>query len=369
MVSRAFSKYGLFFLMLLNAGIWPQFWLSDVFAESKRQYKFKLRWQSVPGVTKYKIQIGRERNFSTIVQEGETTEPNWTWEFGSDDLNSKGRVFYRVASLDQDGKVGEFSVPEILTLPSFDQASEDAAEKVEAPIQEEEESSFTWRWSGSLNAGLGSFDQKSNASDLKEVSAVSPYFQNKLALFVDVFQSTRVQSPERRWSLQFQFQYQPFYGLSYPGPYKQANVSNYMLRMELLHWPRGNSPWHFAYGLILDRSFRWLKTGALSVDAEGAFSLGPAAYIIWLAPRPRGFIPAEVGLLVGAPLTGVLTGGQFGVDLALWTEWEFLHFSNSAIGFRLEGDWMFAGWPTPLSTTMTSWATWSALIFHLGKGK
>jgi hypothetical protein len=379
MISRQFFKKKLRILVFMMAGMTLLQSVCGFSSESKRIYRLKLRWQSVPGVEQYKIQIGRERNFTNVIEEALIEEPKWTWEFNSDVLNSKGRVFFRVASVNSDGEVGEFSSPEILSLPEeeasiqeefpkLDKVSKPQPSlpstqpsppeiKVAMPVEKSERHRFL-QWSGIFDAGLGNFEQKSNDSTLKSVSNVAPFFQQKAALSLDVFDVEDKLPPRRLWSAQIQFQYEPFRGAIYPPAFRQPNVANYLFSAETLRWTGGNSPWHFGFGVVLDRSFRWERTDFETVDAAGAFSLGPVIHLMWQPLRSWSFSPAEVGLMMGAPLTGVISGGYWGVNSSLWAEWSILDFGKLRTGVRLEGDGTYSSWSVPNGTVITSWSIW-----------
>src|SRR5258708_2475294 len=85
--------------------------------ETPETYEIHLKWTEVDDVDHYKIQIGRESSFKHVLEEAETEQPEWTWNYRVGMENSKWRIFYRVASVSEDGQVGEYSAPKAVQIP------------------------------------------------------------------------------------------------------------------------------------------------------------------------------------------------------------------------------------------------------------
>lgn len=76
-----------------------------------REKEIKISWQSVPGITTYKVQISSSSDFTTIILE-EDVSGN---VFSTDDLRP-GIYYWRVAAKGADGKYGAFSSAMSLTV-------------------------------------------------------------------------------------------------------------------------------------------------------------------------------------------------------------------------------------------------------------
>jgi len=328
---------------------------SKASAETVNSYEIQLRWQPVAGVNHYRIQVAEDPDFTTIIQVQDSREAAWVLHFQPSSSRFLGQIYYRIASVDENANVGEYSPAMPLLLPRIED------ERVES------QSKLKWgaQLGASLDAGLGGFKQSSADSGLKSVSTESMTFQQRATLKLDLSHFLETAQFEREWSLYFRLSYAEFTKVQDPRPYNQPNDSDYGMNFDLLHWYHFNSPWHFGYGLTLNRTYRWLKTGAESVNSQGAFSAGPVLYFQWQLPSGMGFFPSEIGSAIGMPATGLLTGGQAGINSRFWLEWSLLRVSNTILGVRIEGDADYFWWSTPAQTTLFSWTYWGALVFHL----
>jgi hypothetical protein len=96
-----------------------------------------LKWKAVQGAHAYKVQVSRDRNFTNIITEGESAAPEWDWNFKPGMENSKGRAFFRVASVSSSGKVGAFSKAKPISESVLAAASQSAQAKPETyPAQD-----------------------------------------------------------------------------------------------------------------------------------------------------------------------------------------------------------------------------------------
>jgi hypothetical protein len=77
-----------------------------------------LRWKAVRGAARYHVQVSRDRSFKHVVGEADTETPEWDWNFKLGMQNSKGRAFFRVASVSAGGKAGAYSKPKPIAIPS-----------------------------------------------------------------------------------------------------------------------------------------------------------------------------------------------------------------------------------------------------------
>lgn len=93
----------------------------------------QLNWKPVPEVDKYHVQVSRTKGFAKVVTEGDTKNPNWKWVYRPGMENSKGRLFYRVASVGDDGQMGEYSEPTPIPIPPEILARKEEVKKPEPP--------------------------------------------------------------------------------------------------------------------------------------------------------------------------------------------------------------------------------------------
>lgn len=354
------------FLFFLYALIPVSFLGGRAFSKTHKTFSIHLRWQKVPGVSKYKIQIGTQPNFQTILEDAQTEKPEWNWKYQPEAQELGDKVYYRVASVSEQGDVGSFSDPQELELPKIEpeKASENSSEnsKNQGIAEKSERKDETpeihgsWRFGALVELGFGNFLQKSNETNLKQVTAENIFFQQRGVVHID--------TPDRNWFAQIQFQYAPFHKIQNPRTFDQPSVSSYSLRGDVLHVGFFSSSFRLLYGLMVDRSFRWFKQGSEAVSPQGAFSGGPAVTLAVHLSERSFYKPAEVGLYVGAPLTGFLTGDQRGVVLTAWSDWNILKWGETEWGCRIQGDFNYFNWSTPQNTSILVWSGWGGIVFH-----
>src|SRR5436190_565328 len=81
-----------------------------------RKFRLHLQWNPVAGVAKYKVQIAKEKDFTSIIEEKIVDEPEWDWNYES--AEETPALYYRVASVGDDGIAGGFSRAKPLELPA-----------------------------------------------------------------------------------------------------------------------------------------------------------------------------------------------------------------------------------------------------------
>ena len=91
-------------------------WLPTAFA-AEESYPVRLTWDPVEGVSQYRVQVSKTKSFANILAESDVAVPEWNWKYQAGMENSKGRVFYRVASKSASGKIGKFSAPKSVPIP------------------------------------------------------------------------------------------------------------------------------------------------------------------------------------------------------------------------------------------------------------
>ena len=85
-----------------------------------------LRWTSVPGITRYGIQIAEDRAFTKVVVDTTTSAPYFEWP-----KIARRDYWWRVRSIDAEGRLGEFSPPKkvaaVFAAPALLEPPADAA--------------------------------------------------------------------------------------------------------------------------------------------------------------------------------------------------------------------------------------------------
>lgn len=100
-----------------HTSLWNWLIQSAFAAEDEDTWIVHLKWREVAGVKKYKIQISRDQHFSKVIAEGEANVAEWDWNFKLGMQNSKGRAYFRVASVGESGVAGAFSKAKPIKIP------------------------------------------------------------------------------------------------------------------------------------------------------------------------------------------------------------------------------------------------------------
>ncbi len=378
---------------------WLRFFVSSAWAADEpappTRYDVHLSWDPVKAAAGYRVQISRTSDFKTIIAESETTVPSWDWKYTPGMENSKGRVFYRVASIGKNGKAGSFSRPKPVLIPekyrlakapsTEKYKADEADEPRQADIQEKAAASVVnpappepqattasspggqtkaettpppgRRWSLSASGGLGfaSSSQSSGEADLSSVTLEGPHPLQRLsirALLTDEEQASA-------WVADLGASlatYSKADGQSSP----QGDVHVAQLRLDAFRQVDFSREFSWGIGGTLQSRTRWVKTSGQTVDARGALSLGPSAFVV---RESKGAL-REAGFRLGIPLTGAMTGGPAGVDASIWGELTLFKFNRGQIGIHLESEANWMRWKTPASTSLTAWSAWVAPFFH-----
>jgi hypothetical protein len=381
--------------------------ISSAHAESPpapERYQVQLKWTPVKGASKYRVQISKSRAFrdpkDTLI-EVQTEAPQWVWEYERGMENSKGRVFYRVASVSASGKVGNFSSPKPIdlrvaakpvvetplkakvpaALQTFD-ATENASasEAVDALAVHEESrrkqatdtglvsvaeleapttSAPSSQWSFSLGVGAAGQSQSGDGS-LASVAFGSPYLQQHWEL--EGMTAPRNQS---RWTARLVGNVASFErGASDSDPRmpEQPEVAAFRLRLDVLReTPDVSRGVQWALGLSLDRAYRWQKTGLQTVDAVNSISAGPG---LWGSARLGS--EGRLNAMLTVPALGLLIGQHASATGSLSADWPVWKLSESWVSARVQFEGTYMMWNRPLPTRATNWAFWIAPTLHLG---
>ncbi len=378
-------------------------WLADAIVASANaaeaepeRYQVHLKWQPVKGATRYRVQISKTQSFKDTLIEVQSDAPEWTWEYERGMENTKGRVFYRVASVSVTGKVGKYSAPKPIVLkkeskpvvatlnapgkPQTFSATEGTgpvedreAVHVEATkrqatdaglvsVSEVEQPSAeapTSQWSFFFGVGAAHQSQSGDAA-LASVSFPALYFQQHFGL--EAMTAPRNQD---RWTARLignVATYERAASATDSRMPEQPEVSAFRLRLDVLREePEARRGVQSALGFTIDRTFQWEKTGLQTVDAQGSISAGPG---IWASARlgRDGLLGASLVL----PLTGFLTKDHWGTHGSLWATFPFWKLGNSWMSGRAQFDGNYTAWTKPVATRSTSWAFWIAPTIHLG---
>lgn len=349
-----------------------------LWASESEDFQIRLRWQAVPFATKYRIQISEDSSFQSLMQESETLTSEWTWDYKLDPQVPREVVFYRVASIDEAGEIGPYSSPQRIELPESEEPEEKVAEiprRVEPKVNPKKEleiqaipshSNSSIRqlsWMTAIYGGFGSVFQSSEETNLKSVSLLAPFFQQKISLGVASL------APQRSWSIDMQLQYLQFRGISQPRTFDQPSVSTYLGKVDGSLWKDLGRDWQFGYGVALERAYRWVKAGSESVQPLGAFSLGPSISFLRSNSVSNSFIlPYEAMSVFSFPVTGILTGGQIAFDMEINLKWNVKKQTHSQWILTFDGTGGYSRWATPSQTTLIFWNLWIALGFNYNSG-
>lgn len=371
----------------------------DSATNSKKEWSIRLKWKPVKGIKKYRVQISRKRDFKDVITEVQADQPEWVWNYQAGMENTKGRVFYRVASVSESGKVGTYSKPKAVPisqkigstrnlespkemysamdpaeeatppkpapspspspppmanplLPEPAQYTEPNSPSVTAP--EDVEPGFEWNGSAGIFIGYGNLEQSTDSSaTLASVQMDSPFFQQQVQLSGEL--------PDQ-WRASASFAFSGFKGAPSERPIYQPEVNAWSLRVNAF---REKGP-NLSLGITFDRSYRWVKTGPQSVEPDGALSIGPVAALVY---QPNGDpLPSEAGVMLALPITGALSQGYMGAKGKFWAEWKLVAIKAHWIGLKtaLEADFM--RWSGDSPSSVTSWTFWLAPTFHFGGG-
>jgi hypothetical protein len=353
---------------------WLDFLLPSAHAEETATalgdyYEITLKWQPVPEVFGYKVQIGKTKNFKDLLFNEDTQKAEIIWDYQVGMENSKGRVFFRVASVSKSGKTGKFSEPMPIEIPKLilnpviakkldpkeveekkekkkaAEAAAAAASTANAEPEEKVKTDFHVR----LDTGLGNLKQNSTETNLSSVSITAPFLQQKLSFGYTIGE----------WALDVSAGIAKFRRPDTLPSTLQPDVVGFDADLNVLRWANfSDSEWIFGYGVTIQRGFRWVKVDLQSVEPQGAFSFGPQAFAM------RNYKEWSLGFSAKAPFTGLFLTGSAGIRGSAFGEWKLFKFEKNTIGIQLTAEASFLMWKSPSSTTLMNWAIWLGPIFH-----
>ncbi|MEK6577604.1 MAG: hypothetical protein AABZ55_00110, partial [Bdellovibrionota bacterium] len=362
---------------------WIYWLIPSAFADDL-SWDVLLKWNSVEGARGYRLQISREKSFKSTLINTEIKASQYVWFYEPGMENKKGRVFYRLASVDDAGEVGPYSDPITLYIPKeliaaakegikptvtvaerVVIAAKAVAQAPPAPIAPLVPTQRTSTWGADIHTGFGDLKQKTSDASLATVNAQRPYLQQKFNLNGETI-ITRG-SDQVIWDLALESVLSSFSKPDTTRTTVQPTVKIFTLRADLMRSSQnsgGQFGWNLGYGIRLDRNFRWVKTGPQTVEARSAVSVGPLIGFMRKYSYLTGLRIQETGLLIGAPFTGLFAPGYYGADARIWAEWKLVPLSKDWIGLRPEAEIGYHRWKVPEGTSLLSWNLWIAVSFH-----
>ncbi len=379
--SKNYSKPGDYWLDLVGY-LWRWTSIQNAHAEpildenlKNKEWKVKLEWTPVKGAVRYKVQIARTRNFYRILAQTEVLETQWDWPYRLGMENSKGRVFYRVAVVDDSQRTGKFSEPksiwipkEILALKNPKKEKLVVSKKIKPIIPKKDEPLSHSLWFAGVSTGLRNFVQKSETTTLKRVRSEKPFIENRLTLGL-----TR-QYENSSWRNFLNFHFAKFTKPTATRTTSQSDQSVWEFDFQSDYFPYKEKIAGFkaGFGGILAYRYRFEKEGSQSVNPSYGVSVGPHFYIMRkYTVGSSALRPMEIGGEFGLPLSGALTNNFYGFETSVWGEWnlgtlsarKILFGKNSRsvrdwIGLRSELQYRYHRWSSPSGTFLSSWAFW-----------
>ncbi|OFZ79074.1 MAG: hypothetical protein A2583_09435 [Bdellovibrionales bacterium RIFOXYD1_FULL_53_11] len=331
--------------------------------------------------------------------------------------NSKGRVFFRVASMDADGNAGRYSKPKAIQIPEYilnpeikkeiysatdGTAAPPAADMFEpveepapakpvpppavvaapqpapapapAPVSKTEAVAETgsrrWLWNirGAAHAGIGTHKQSSEPGSLQSVSPVSMHLLNRFSAQASVRSAL-----DRRTGTGYGRKYTMNADVTlakYKKPPSsllvfQKDATAFKIRFVFSGHESLGTSWDFSFGGSFLRSFRWGKASAMGVEPDGAYSIGPFASASkhWTPRWP--FLPENAGFALRLPLSGLITNGMYGAEVYMWTDWKLLDIYEQSVGATIQSECSYSRWASPPGTAVFEWSSWAGFFVRL----
>jgi hypothetical protein len=311
-------------------------------AEEAEEWDIELRWDAVPNAKEYRIEVARTRNFGIRISEDTVKDSHWTLAYRKGMENSKGRIFYRIASVDEHGKVGNFSEPKIFTVPMEilhpvaivppKPKPTPAVAVTKAEIVPSAPPSRIF-WTLRPAAEMTTLTESSDYTQLRKVDTGGAYLHESLALsHID---------PGMLISGSLRTNHFKSSGMTLP---KTRSYRAALTAERTTAVFRG----HFCVGGALVYEDHFVKTGPDSLGLARAFSAGPSvllSYPLWSAA-------------LRFPITGAFGKGSFtgpyGPTIHLERDWEI----SSSIRVSLSAEASYHLWDTAVgpTSTVTEWS-------------
>lgn len=305
--------------------------------ESAEEWEIELRWEPVAEARRYRVEISRTKNFAKKIAAEETTEARWTWPYRRGMENSKGRVYYRVASVNERGKIGAFSEPIPFQIPA--EIYRPVAKKAPKPTPVPVPTSVAAvappappgaAWSFRPAAEITSLTETSDYSQLKRVDTGGAYLHESLA-----FARTAPRSVITGNLRTNHFK-------SESGTLPKTRSYRATLTAERRSKRLGGK---LHFGIVGHFSDHFEKADANSLRLKRGLSFGPTASLV--APL--------WSLVLRLPVTGAIGSGAFagayGPTIRFERDWKIAGFYAS---LSAEGSYHF--WDSESTATVAEWS-------------
>jgi len=310
------------------------------------ELEIELGWDPVPGAKAYQVQVSKTRAFSDLLVDEASEKANYTWLYKKGMENSKGRVFYRIASVDPTGKIGAFSKPVAVNIPMPEVPKVAAIEKpVEKTVASEASPVPTTPRERSTRVSAAalysSYSQSSDTALLRDAATTSPFIHETLE-FASLSRTTELTLRVSRHSLEGAPSALPKTRRLGAGLTAEKNTGRHFLGSE--------AP--LFMGFTAELGQRLEKTSANSIALSSGLSFGPSL----------SFSPLSAWRMsLALPLSGLLLKGFLGgpAGIRLSSDYELVlanygEFTRLCLSFKLAGSQYY--WKLPEGTQVTEWS-------------
>jgi hypothetical protein len=307
----------------------------------------------VPGARAYRVEISRTRNFTKKIAEDSANEAHFTWLYRRGMENSKGRIFYRIATVNEEGRPGAFSAPVPFAIPREILAPPAKAEPKIAKKAPPEPAKATTvaktaavppaaagpEWTIRPAAELSSRTETSDFSQLRRVDAGGAFVHEALS-------AARL-SPHGRIEADLRANHYESEGAAL------AKTRSY--HATLVGEKRTAAfAGRLSLGAALALEDHFEKADANTLALARGISLGPSATI-----AGRGWTLALRVPLTGAFLHGFL-GGPYGPTLRFERDWTLATLGHgserTSICASISGEGIYHLWGEPSGAKVTGWS-------------
>jgi hypothetical protein len=312
---------------------------------SPDEWEIVLRWDAVAGAHGYRVEISRTRDFRKKIAADSTPDPHWIWLYRRGMENTKGRIFYRIATVNAQGQAGAFSAPVPFWIPAnilhpvTNPAVPKPERKTARPPKSPRASARPPQWSARAFAELTSFTETSDFSQLKSVDLDGPFLHEAFALSHETS------------DLRFR-------GAFHANSFKSESGALPKTRSlsALLAGERATAWWggHFFFGAAAVLEDRFEKAGLNSLRLTRGLSLGPSASLVG----------AGWFFTLRLPVSGIFgsgfLAGPYGPTAHFERDWEIAALGSGStrtpvsISVSVEGRYHL--WETPDGAKVTGWS-------------
>lgn len=331
---------------------------TEIIEYKRESWEIELEWESITEAKGYQIQISKTRAFEELHVDEPCTQNKYIWNYEPGMENSKGRVFYRIATINADGKPGEFSAPAVLEIP-VELITKKVENKKLTTVKSVPPQNKTDQWlKFMIGAEMSQVSQTSGTQLLKEAKSNSLFLHERLQGSY-LWSSTNDKKEKKFKIIDIDIRLESYKGSSGSSqptikPWS-AEISGYKLSYA--------KPWFWGYGIAINRHYRFMKAGPRAVEGAGAFGLGPTLTALLFNKPVIGWNPVNFGAQLSVPITGIFLTSGYGIQAAAWSEWAVYKPSSGWIGLQTEIDGHYLLWKEPLDSKISRFslslnATW-----------